>query len=326
MRHLKTVLMCAGLAVMGFLVYRIGAGPIVASLRQLLWWQFVLVCLPYAVILTVDTLGWRFAFARDRTPFLRLVGARLVGESLNIVTALGSVGGEAAKAWLASRDSSYEDSVASVVIAKTTTVIAQTLFLAIGIAIAWITLPFEELTSGMLTMLFIQIVAVGGFLGVQLIGVVGGGGRLLARVGVTSGASYAGRLDRTLRGYYWNHRGRLSLSIGFHLIGWILGVGEALTMLWALGVGPQPLLAFVVEAFGSGVRFATFFIPGSLGVFEGANAGAFESLRLGASVGLAFSFLRRGRQVVWIVIGLVVLAFMRPDTQRAASATDRAAA
>ena len=50
--------------------------------------------------MAVDTLGWRFAFPRDPAPFHRLYGARLAGEALNLVTALGSVGGEAVKAWL----------------------------------------------------------------------------------------------------------------------------------------------------------------------------------------------------------------------------------
>ena len=52
----------------------------------------------------LDTLGWRFAFARDRAPFWRLYGARLAGESLNLVAAVGPVPGEAAKAWLVRRD------------------------------------------------------------------------------------------------------------------------------------------------------------------------------------------------------------------------------
>ena len=46
-----------------------------------------------------------------------------------------SVGGEAVKAWLIRRDVAYEESVPSVVIAKTTLTIAQALFLLIGVAL-----------------------------------------------------------------------------------------------------------------------------------------------------------------------------------------------
>ena len=125
MRSVKTVLLVVGVVVLAALVYRIGAGPILETLRRLTWWQFVLICVPYALIMAVDTLGWRYAFARDRTPFARLYGARVVGEALNIVTAVGQVGGEAAKAWLLRRDVSYAESVPSIIIAKTTITIAQ---------------------------------------------------------------------------------------------------------------------------------------------------------------------------------------------------------
>jgi uncharacterized membrane protein YbhN (UPF0104 family) len=326
MARARAAFLLLGVGALAYLVTRVGTGAIVASLGHLRWWQFVLVCLPYGVVMLVDTLGWRFAFARDQAPFLRLVGARLAGEALNVVTAVGSVGGEAAKAWLAARDVTEHESVASVVIAKTTNVIAQALFLSIGIAVAWAVLPVDiDVIAGMLSMLGIEVLAVAGFLGVQLLGVVDRGGRLLVRFGVLADASYAGTLDATLRGYYRHRWRRLSLSIGFHLLGWILGVGETITMLWALGVGPQPLLATVIESFGSGVRFGTFFIPASLGALEGANAAAFGALGIGAAVGLAFTFARRARQVVWIFIGIVLLFVMRPGADREATRPARAA-
>ncbi|RPH82553.1 MAG: hypothetical protein EHM88_09160, partial [Candidatus Rokuibacteriota bacterium] len=82
MRAVKAVLLVLGVILLGVLVYRVGADPILEALGRLTWWQFGLVCLPYAVITAADTLGWRFAFARDRAPFWRLYGARLAGEAL----------------------------------------------------------------------------------------------------------------------------------------------------------------------------------------------------------------------------------------------------
>ena len=135
MRTLKIVFLVLGVGLLGVLLYRVGTDPILETLRRLTWWQFVLVCLPYAAVTAVDTLGWRFAFARDRAPFWRLLGARLAGEALNVVTAVGAVGGEAAKAWLVRRDVTYEESVPSIIIAKTTITMAQALFLVIGLLV-----------------------------------------------------------------------------------------------------------------------------------------------------------------------------------------------
>ena len=319
MRILKPILLLAGAILVGVLVYRVGAAAIVETLGRLTWWQFALVCLPYALISAVDTLGWRYAFARDRAPFHRLLGARLAGEAVNIVTAVGSIGGEAVKAWLLRRDVSYEESVPAVVIAKTTIVMAQALFLLIGIVLAVVGLGVgSTVLQGMLWLLVVEVLAVGGFVGAQVAGLVARAGRLLTWFGVMENAAYAETLDRALRSYYRTEWRRLTLSLGFHLVGWLLGALEALLILVVLGVPATPLTATVIEALGSGVRFATFLVPASLGPLEAANAAAFNAMGLGAGVGLAFSFVRRARQVVWIVIGILILLGMRWQEKDAA--------
>jgi len=321
MRAVKAVFLVLGAILLGVLVYRVGAEPILEALGRLAWWQFVLVCLPYAVITAADTLGWRYAFARDRAPFWRLYGARLAGEALNVVTAVGAVGGEAAKAWLVRRDVTYEESVPSVVIAKTTITLAGALFLLIGLVLAAFVLPVGgDVMRGMLWLLIVEVLAVGGFVAAQVSGLVARGGRLLKMFGAIEDTAYAETLDRALRDYYRREWRRFSLSLGFHLLGWLLGALEAVVILWALGVHASVGLATVIEALGSAVRFATFLVPASLGPFEAANAAAFAALGFGAGAGLAFSFIRRARQAVWIVIGLAVLVVMRWSARRARAA------
>jgi len=307
----KIVLSVLGLAVIAWSIHRIGWSPIAEALARLTWWQLVLVCLPYAAIMAVDTLGWRFAFPGEAAPFWRLFGARLAGEALNLVTAVGSVGGEAVKAWLIRRDVAYEDSVPSVVIAKTTSTIAQALFLLIGVGLAWAWLATDSrVLAAMLWLLVVEVVAVAGFVAVQVVGVVGRAGRLLAWFGVVERDGYAHQLDTALRDYYRRGWRRLSLSTWFHLAGWLLGAVEAYLILFFLGISADLVTATVIEALGAGVRFATFLVPASLGAFESANAAAFEAMGLGAGAGLAFSFVRRARQIAWIGVGLLVLVSM----------------
>jgi uncharacterized protein (TIRG00374 family) len=321
MRWIKAGLLVLGIALLAILVYRVGAEPILATLGRLVWWQFVLVCLPYAVITAADTLGWRFAFASDRAPFWRLYGARLAGEALNVVTAIGAVGGEAVKAWLVRRDVGYEESVPSVVVAKTTITIAQALFLLLGLALAWLILPANpDLIRAMLWLLVVEVLAVAGFLGAQLSGLVARGGRLLKAFGAIADTGYAETLDRALRDYYRHARGRFIMSVVFHLVGWALGALDVLIIVWALDLDASLATATVIEALGSAVRFATFLVPASLGPAEAANAAVFAALGFGAGAGLAFSFVRRARQVVWIVIGLAVLLVMRWSARRAQGA------
>jgi hypothetical protein len=89
-----------------------------------------------------------------------------------------------------------------------------------------------------------------------------------------------------------------------------MGAAEAYLILFFLGISADLVTATVIEALGAGVRFATFLVPASLGAFESANAAAFEAMGLGAGAGLAFSFVRRARQIGWIGVGLLVLVSM----------------
>jgi len=77
-KALRALLLVGGVAILAFLVVRIGASALVSSLSRLAWWQILLVCLPYALIMAVDTLGWRYAFAGDPAPYPRMLAARIV--------------------------------------------------------------------------------------------------------------------------------------------------------------------------------------------------------------------------------------------------------
>ena len=326
MKVIRAVLLVGGLAVLAVLVARVGIESVASVLSRLTWWQLVLVCLPYGLIMAVDTLGWRYAFISNPPPYLRMLVARTAGEAVNIVTALGSVGGEAVKVWLLRPAVPYDESVPSVVIAKTTSTMAQTLLLVVGLVLAVTTLTVAgDVIWAMLVLLGVELLLVGGFFVTQVAGLVRRAGRLLAWSGLIENASAAEDLDARLRRYYRENWRRFVLSVAFHFGGWLLGGLEVLVMLYVLDIPVSMATATVIEAVGSGVRFASFLVPGSLGVLEGANTGVFAALGLGASAGLAFSLVRRARQGVWIGIGLIVLVSARLLATPAATAERRAA-
>jgi uncharacterized membrane protein YbhN (UPF0104 family) len=298
-----------GSAVALFLLIRhFGLESITSAIARITWWQFALICLIHGVGVILDTIGWRFTFVGARPVFARLLAARCAGQAVNVVTAVGGVGGEAIKAWLLRRDVPYETSVPSLILAKTAEVAGQTLLLATGIVVAWASgVVGWSLLGPMCYLLAFQLVAVGGFVLVQVAGGVGRVGRLLAWVGAGRGVQ---RIDGTVRTFYRSHWRTLCLSVGFHFVSWLVGAVEALLILQSLHLPATLVSATVVEALGTGVRFATFFIPASLGTLEGANAAAFAALGWAASDGLAFSFVRRGRQAAWIALGLAILVAM----------------
>ena len=308
MRYLRPLLLVGGVLALVLLIRHFGLASITSALTRVAWWQFALICLVHGVGVVLDTVGWRFTFVGARPPFFRLLAARCAGQAVNVVTAVGGVGGEAVKAWLLRRDVPYEKSVPSLILAKTAEVVGQTLLLVTGILLAWAAGSVGgALLKPMAYLLLVQVIAVGGFILVQVTGGVGRVGRLLARFGAGRGVQ---RVDGAVRTFYRSHWRALALSIGFHFASWLVGAVEALLILQSLQVPASLVTATVIEALGTGVRFATFFVPASLGTLEGANAAAFVALGFAASDGLAFTFVRRGRQVVWIGLGLAILVAM----------------
>jgi uncharacterized membrane protein YbhN (UPF0104 family) len=293
------------------LVHRLGFESIASVLSQVSTGQFILICVVHGISVLADTVGWRYVFPPGgQPPFRRLLAAKCAGEAVNVVTALGSVGGEATKAWLLRRETPYAASVPSLILAKTSLAVAQAGLLGVGILVAWLTgTGGSTLLLAMGSLLLVEVMGVGGFLIVQVVGVIGRAGRVLAWTGA-KGLDRAQQLDGALRGFYRREWRSFLLSAGFHFAGWLIGAVEALLILSSLGLPTSLPAAMVVEALGSGIRFATFFVPASLGALEGANAGAFTAFGWAASAGLAFTLVRRARQAVWIGVGVAILVAM----------------
>jgi len=323
LRYLRIALLLVGVAALAFIVADNDPAAIAASIARVGWRLAVVIVFPTVLVALFDVLGWRYAFTRDRVKLVTLFWTRLAGEAVNLTTPTAALGGEAVKTWLLRDHVSLAESLSSVIVAKTTITIAQGLLLLLGVVLAWTVFPADSrLLTAMEWLLALELAALAIFVLAQTRGLAAFGGRMLARFGARRFASHEGlgRIDRTLAEFYLRQPGRLVLSIAFHFVAWLLGALETWMILSFLGAPVSLVTATVIEAFGTGIRFATFMIPGSLGALEGGYAATFGALGLGGTMGVSFSLVRRIREIVWIGVGLVAFAFLRiprpPDPSR----------
>jgi len=319
MTILRVVFLALGLASVGYLIAFTGVETLLTPIRTLSWRVAVCIVFPYTCVAVLRTLAWRLAFPHTRVPFSQLFWVRLAGEALNFGTA--SVGGEPVKAYLLQPSVSPVEASTAQVVDKTSITVAQVLFLALGLAVAapLFDLPIE-FQRAMSALLGIQILAVGGFVFVQRVGILGRGLRLLQWFGVRGRGPRAEGLisvDRALAASYSRRPGAVVGCIFIHLLGWIVGSLEVYLVLMWLGVGTSFVSALVIDAFGTGVKFMAFAVPGALGVLEGGYMLAFSAVGLGSGLGLSFTLVRRLRMVIWSALGLVVLAVLRSSAGRA---------
>jgi uncharacterized membrane protein YbhN (UPF0104 family) len=329
-RWLRPLLVLAGLAVVGYLVAQIGPGAIWSSFVTLGWRLPLVLAFPYALAGLVDTIAWRL-LVPGRVPLGLVFRARLAGEAINLATPTMAVGGEPVKAFLLRPHVPLLDGLVSVIADKTTIVVGQIVFLAGGLLAARATLPpSSRLLPIMTGLLAVEIVAIGGFALVQASGGLGGGGRLLGRIGARvgfGGERYLqglGDLDRALAALYRHGRRRLVASALVHAVAWASGGLEIYIVLSLLGT-PVPLgTALIIESFAGGVKFASFMVPASLGALEGGYVAFFEAFGLAATSGLSFVLVRRLREMAWAGVGFLALGVSdrarllpRPEEPRA---------
>lgn len=329
-RWLRPLLVLAGLAVVGYLVAQIGPAAIWSSFVTLGWRLPLVLAFPYALAGLVDTIAWRLLLPGP-VPLGLVFRARLAGEAINLATPTMAVGGEPVKAFLLRPHVTLLDGLVSVIADKTTIVVGQIVFLAGGLLAARAALPpSSRLLPIMTGLLAVEIVAIGGFALVQASGGLGGGGRVLGRIGARVGfggdryLQGLGDLDRALAALYRRGRRRLVASALVHAVAWASGGLEIYIVLSLLGT-PIPLgTALIIESFAGGVKFASFMVPASLGALEGGYVAFFEAFGLAATSGLSFVLVRRLREMAWAGVGFLALGVSdrarlrpRPEEPRA---------
>jgi glycosyltransferase 2 family protein len=314
-RWSRLALIVGGLGAVAYLCYEIGPRAVWESIRALGWRLLILVWFPFSLAVVLDTLGWRVLLSARDIPFNVLLRARLAGEAVNLVTPTASVGGEPLKAYLIRPYVALPEGLGSVVVDKTTVVAGQVLLLVAGV-LAGLTITSipRSLMVTMATLLVVQTLAVAGFVAVQMLGIFGGGGRLLGRMGKGPTGRYQSGLnavDHWLVRFYQEQRGPLLTSTLLHAAAWATGGLEIYLVLVFLGPDASLVTALVLEAFGAAIKFVSFMIPASLGALEGGYVTIFRALGLGAALGLSYTLVRRLREVVWVAVGLLWLATLR---------------
>jgi putative membrane protein len=306
----------AGLAVLAWLVWEIGAGVLMASLSELSW-RLPLVLAPYALVAALDAAGWRYAFPGSMPPVPLLAAARLAGEAVNLATPTATLGGEPVKAWLlARRRVPLDEALVSVVVAKTALVVSHLVFVAAAVAVAAGQAAASAAFLGVMGGLTAAgTIAVGGFILTQQRGLFGASGRALSWAGIGGLTPHLVRLDAGLSRYYRQRRARFAAAVAWHLLGWIAGGLEVWLAVRLLGAPISLGTAVFIEAFGTAIRAAAFLVPAGLGLQEGGLVAIFAAFGLDAGTGLAFGLVRRLREAAWAVAGFGILAAWPRDAE-----------
>jgi len=329
-KMLKFAFLLAGLALFIWSLKFVDISRVFKMLSDI-GFGFVLIMGVYGLVTYIDTVSWRYGFHPDQARRLNLLPLwriRQIGEAYNVITPLGTVGGEPVKAQLLKDHYhfTFKQGLASLVLSRTTFLTALILFFIPGIYL----ILSSEIVSGefktislvgmavFTTLIFLFFLfQVTGMLGV----LASWAGRLFPKHREHSFLNHLQVLNTLMSAYYKEHRGRVMLSIFYALVGWVVGLSELYFAMHYLGYDPSFQELWIIEALIQLVRVGSFFIPMSLGAQEGGLILIFVAMGLTADLGLAVSFVRRIKELIWVSAGLLLgwtLAFkpakIQPDS------------
>jgi|GEM_PF-659602 len=315
---LTRLFLIAGLVLFAFLIWNSGLELIGKLLLQIGWIGLPMVIVPHALVIVFETLGWWFAFPRNGCPIKPIKIARFVvaAKAIQLITPSISQAGELLKIQLLRLTGVMSEiSVASVIASKTTITLAELLFLSLGFAaiLIYVTVEPALVTSATVGILMMCI-AVAAIVAWQRIGIFRPFVLLSRRLGMLTAfcdrhEQFMFDTDSLLRSHLTNTSGFWLSAFGYFLA-WLSGVLEAWVFLSLLGLANNFLSALLVQVWLVLVTRVTAFIPGNVGAHEAAILVVSTFLGLGADGAMAFALLRRFRQIVWIALGLGLMAKM----------------
>ena len=337
---LKLFLLVLGLLTFAGLVWHIGLTPILTAAASLGPGAVLVILLPSVLMYLCEAYGWRLTLGPQahRLSFWRLWAIRTAGEVVNMTTPAAYVGGEPLKAYLLRRHGvPIIEAMASVVTAKTIMTLAEVMFILVGIVLSFWTMSAVKTSSAPTTesstpvgaaVFTVTLLLFGVFLFLIMqrrglfIGILGLLRRCRIRISyLESREDKLRALDRAINDFYARDRRALVFSIGMFFIGWLTESLEVYVMLYCIGPPTDVPTAIAIGALAVVIKGGAFFIPGSIGAQEGGYLLLLMAYGYSNLAGITFAILRRVRELVWIVIGLICLAALGGFRNSIAAAT-----
>jgi uncharacterized protein (TIRG00374 family) len=312
------VFLLTGTALLCGMVWQVGIADLLTSFRAVGLWIVPWLLLEIIPVL-LHTAGWAACFQHRQVPipFQRLFLVRLAGSAINQVTPTATIGGEVVKVLLLESVIPREQAMASVFIGKASFTLAQMLYVTLGLLYftSRLSIPVELQLSLRLP---IGLISLGllGFVALQRYGLLSKLVQWLGDCNIGWGRlqrlqQHVVLLDTHLAAYYTSHPWRFGGSLGLHFLAFTFGSIQTYLLLHLLLGINAPQLATAVTAAVLITAFdqVFFFVPGSLGTFEGIRYAVLSTLGIAQAYGLAFGLMARLESLFWNGLGLLAYAW-----------------
>lgn len=314
---LQTLAFLLGLALLVYVINKVGVQPLFDALLRIGFGFFVILGLSGSRHV-LRTIAMRAAVPPEhrRITFRQAFAARLGGEAISFLTFTGPLLGEATKVALLRRRVPLTYGVPALVVDNLIYNLSVVFFVLSGACVMLLTyrLPTPVYT----VLIIIASVAALGIIAAALaakrrvmlltwfidrLAEL----RLSPKV-ILKRRHHIYHLESKVYDFYKHHPGAFFGMIVCDLLSHATSVIEVFVALRLLGFQPQVSQAYIIESLTKVINFAFAFVPGTIGVYEGGTEVILQKgLGFTPAAGLALALVRKAAIVCWTSIGLLVL-------------------
>ncbi len=290
----------------------------------------LVVAIAYFVGCIFDTFAWKLLLPSGTSiSFLRLLCIHIAGESFYRFIPAGAVAGESVKVMLLKKysPSEYPVIVSSIVLRKLFMGISQAFYIGSAVLMGCAASGFTrfgslEMTGVVLALLLLAFFSVfsywilKGSIGMRV-------HRMLMKVPIKSihqriaskGKKFE-ETDEVLNKTIQERKAKVAFATLFFFFGWLTELAETALILYLIGITLSISDIVMFEPVVSLLRSIAFMVPGGLGVMDAGYVSALKSFDVhnAAVLSTAFVLLKRGKEVLWICVGMILTVILSGNT------------
>lgn len=327
---LQNIFFLLGIALLGWMVYRLGIETIWEHLRQTGWW-FVGIIGLWIFVYGFNAISFHLII-RDGSPeskrvsFWRTFQLTISGYAINYITPFGLLAGEPYRIFELKNYIGVHKATSSVLLYAMMHFVTRFIFWIVAVPVLMFLVP--NIPMGVKITLTVTAV-------VSLILLVAtfmlyNNGFILKSVSLGTKLPFVGKkislykeknedklheMDRLIADLYRNRKKDFLLSFITELISRYIWCAEVMLMVYPIGLTISYAQSVIAESVASMMGNIMFFMPMQLGAREGGFVLAFTLFSLAASHGVYVSLCTRIRELAWTIIGFALMK-LYPSAKR----------
>jgi len=305
-----------GAVLLTVLIRKVGIGSIVDNISTL-GLRFVPIFSISICWYALFSLAWLQFLSRlsKGISFSELFRIKIAGEAVNALTPANFLGGDPLRIHLLKKYFATTEGAASVVVDRTLHSTATLLVILFGIIASFVgikSLP-KNIQLGVPIVMSVAIAFMGfifvrqrkGFFSVLM--------NICKRVGIKrefseNTISRFEELDSHIIDFYEANHSGFWFALLCHVMGKLLGILEIYVIGRCVSDDFTLFAALLLCALTPVVSAVFTFVPGAIGVMEGAYSGVLYLLHLDPAIGITIQISKRIRAALWVTLGLVFLS------------------